>query len=339
MKTFLLTTLSFLAFTINSKAQWTLTGSSIYPTTITNNVGIGTASPLTPLDVKLATNQHIQFAPNVNGGYSGASGIVCINDANNAYTPLGFFASNYYFGNGNVGIGTTSPASKLAVATASANNSIDQTIAIIQSSGLAAFGGYIGQRVASSNTRQGLIVSGGASLTLQAQAYNMDFIMGAVTPTDDTNLRMRILANGNVGIGTSAPDQLLTVNGTIHSKSVVVDANIFPDYVFNSTYKLPTLTEVKTYIDQNHHLPDVPSAADVEKNGLNLGEMNKVLVEKVEELTLYLIEQNKQVAELNKQLIKQNTNLSDQQKANQSQQKQIDAMKKSLDDLNHKKTK
>jgi len=84
-------------------------------------------------------------------------------------------------------------------------------------------------------------------------------------------------------------------NGNLWSKQIVVAVtNPWPDYVFKSTYKLPSLTEVNTYIDQNHHLPDVPSAAEVEKNGLNLGDMNKVLVQKVEELTLYLIEEHKQ---------------------------------------------
>jgi hypothetical protein len=64
----------------------------------------------------------------------------------------------------------------------------------------------------------------------------------------------------------------------------------WPDYVFKPSYTLPSLTEVKSYIDQNHHLPEIPSAEQIEKDGLNLGEMNKVLVKKVEELTLYLIE-------------------------------------------------
>jgi len=128
--------------------------------------------------------------------------------------------------------------------------------------------------------------------------------------------RIRINFSGMVGIGTTTPDQKLTVNGTIHAKSVLVDMNIFPDYVFKPTYKLPSLTDVKTYIDKNHHLPDVPAAADVEKNGLNLGEMNKILVQKVEELTLYLIEKDKTERE--------------QKEINKIQQEQIDQLKQQM---------
>jgi len=86
-------------------------------------VGINTTSPIGMLDIKLDTNQHIQFVANVNGAYSGASGIVAINDANSAYTPMGFYASNYFFGNGNVGIGTTAPAAKLHI-----RNGIDRNL-------------------------------------------------------------------------------------------------------------------------------------------------------------------------------------------------------------------
>ena len=114
---------------------------------------------------------------------------------------------------------------------------------------------------------------------------------------------------GNVGIGTTAPDAKLAVNGTIHTKEVRVDLTGWSDYVFNKEYVLPTLMEVKNYIDKNHHLPDMPSEKEVLANGVNLGEMNKVLTKKVEELTLYLIAkddqlnaQQKDISELKRQL-------------------------------------
>lgn len=107
--------------------------------------------------------------------------------------------------------------------------------------------------------------------------------------------------NGNVGIGTSdTHGYQLAVNGTIHTKEVLVDLNNWPDYVFKPTYQLQPLPEVQNFINQNHHLPGMPSADEVEKDGVNLGEMNKALLKKVEELTLYLLEQQKQIDELKK---------------------------------------
>jgi hypothetical protein len=110
--------------------------------------------------------------------------------------------------------------------------------------------------------------------------------------------RFYIGNSGNVGIGTTIPDAKLAVAGTIHTKEVKVDLTGWPDYVFKPAYKLPSLAAVKTYIANNHHLPDMPSEQEVNRNGVNLGEMNKQLVKKVEELTLYLIEQQKQMEQL-----------------------------------------
>jgi len=106
-----------------------------------------------------------------------------------------------------------------------------------------------------------------------------------VTPVLITDL------NGNIGLNTPSPDPAyrLSVNGKIRAKEIRVETG-WADYVFDKSYELPSLTDIKTYISQNHHLPEIPSEAEIAKNGLNLGEMNKLLVKKVEELTLYLIE-------------------------------------------------
>ncbi len=113
--------------------------------------------------------------------------------------------------------------------------------------------------------------------------------------------RFAIAPGGNVGIGTSTPDQKLTVNGTIHSTQVKVDLNVpGPDYVFAKNYHLAGLKSVKSYIENNHHLSEIPTADQMQKEGVNLGELNVKLLKKVEELTLYLINQDKRIVILEK---------------------------------------
>lgn len=117
--------------------------------------------------------------------------------------------------------------------------------------------------------------------------------------------KMVIKSDGNVGIGITNPDVKLAVNGTIHSKEVKVDLIGWPDYVFEKEYNLPTLKEVAKHIKEKGHLQNIPSAKEVEKNGVKLGEMNKKLLQKIEELTLYTLQQEnrlKKLEEENKKL-------------------------------------
>lgn len=108
---------------------------------------------------------------------------------------------------------------------------------------------------------------------------------------DGTNeLRMVILGNGNIGVGTDNPTEKLAVNGTIRTQEIKVEASPWPDYVFEDDYQLSTLEETAKYIGENKHLPEVPSAAEIEANGVKLGEMNAILLKKIEELTLHLID-------------------------------------------------
>lgn len=100
-------------------------------------------------------------------------------------------------------------------------------------------------------------------------------------------------SSGNVGVGTSTPDAPLTIKGRIHAEEVKVDLSVpAPDYVFQKEYELNTLQEVQNYIRENGHLPNIPSAEHMERHGVELGNMEMKLLEKIEELTLYLIELN-----------------------------------------------
>ncbi|OMQ12526.1 tail fiber protein [[Flexibacter] sp. ATCC 35103] len=115
---------------------------------------------------------------------------------------------------------------------------------------------------------------------------------------------IRILKNGNVGIGATNPDSKLTVAGKIHAQEVKVTLSAgtaVPDYVFAKDYKLKSLNEVEEYIKQNSHLPEIPSAQEIEKNGLMLADMNMSLLKKIEEMTLYMIEQGKEIKNLKKE--------------------------------------
>jgi hypothetical protein len=106
--------------------------------------------------------------------------------------------------------------------------------------------------------------------------------------------RMRITSAGNIGVGTSNPLEKLSVNGKIRAHEIKVEMANWPDYVFMNTYKLPTLQETEKYIQEKGHLPAMPSAEEVRVNGVDLGEMNAKLLQKIEELTLYLIEMKKE---------------------------------------------
>ena len=111
-----------------------------------------------------------------------------------------------------------------------------------------------------------------------------------------------LASTGNIGIGTTSASEKLTVNGNILSKKVKVTQTGWPDYVFHTTYRLRPLVEVEQYIQLHHHLPEVPSSAEVEKDGLDLGDNQAELLKKIEELTLYIISLNKEVESLKKEI-------------------------------------
>ena len=114
--------------------------------------------------------------------------------------------------------------------------------------------------------------------------------------------RMSInLSNGNVGIGVASPAYRLEVCGTIRAKEVRVETG-WCDYVFEKDYELRSIDELEKFITDNKHLPGIAPASEVEKDGLKVGEMNKAMMEKIEELTLYVIQLSKDNKKLQEEI-------------------------------------
>lgn len=140
-----------------------------------------------------------------------------------------------------------------------------------------------------------------------------DFYIRSVAyqvPDDVGNLILNDIG-GFVGIGTSKPKEALSVNGNIRAREVKVETANWPDYVFADGYQLPSLKETAEFIEENKHLPGVPKAAEIEANGLSLGEMNKILMQKIEELTLHMIDKDKRIEALEKILNKKEEDKKD----------------------------
>lgn len=200
--------------------------------------------------------------------------------------------------NGNIGIGTINPQAKLEVIGDAyfSNVRVVEEVTTAETQWIFAKSGLdrqIGFALTNDKYKK-------AEIKLWEGNSHNPYISFSTAPSADVHAEehLRITKSGNVGIGTTDPKNKLSVQGTVWANEIKVSMTDGADWVFDPSYKLRSLAEVEAYIDENRHLPDVPSADDFRKHDLNVAEMDNTLLQKVEELTLYMIEMNKKVERL-----------------------------------------
>lgn len=194
------------------------------------------------------------------------------------WQPQGATTGNIYYNGGNVGIGSNVPASKL-----------DVTGGNLRLSRPGDNFGYVFQNA-----------GGGISLNIGYMTNN-DSAWFTGLPI------LTMLYTGNVGIGTTNPQYKLAVEGAIGARDIIVTNTPWSDYVFRPGYRLRPLSEVASYISKHGHLPEIPSEAEVKEKGVSVADVQAKLLAKIEELTLHLIQQEKDNRELRDRLTRLET--------------------------------
>ena len=260
----------------------------------------------------LATS-HVQYTTYYTGAGQGYA--LGVNGGQSSFEIQG--SNHQAFFRGNIGIGTTTPSSKLQVLSSTPIGAgLNSEVLITRFSTSVANQQSLDLKLRKYSTTDAAWWGNGLRLQRNIDdVYNSCYIdFGAAESnagggSDELGFGagnkeyMRISSSGNVGIGTTTPGSYkLAVAGKIAATGevkVFVDGTTeFPDYVFDPSYKLPTLEETEKYVKENHHLPEVPTAAEIAKEGMSLNEMNIILLKKVEELTLHLIEMKREIKEL-----------------------------------------
>jgi uncharacterized protein YaiE (UPF0345 family) len=248
-------------------------------------VGIGTENPTEKFTIETATNNYgmvhsdgsVKLGTYLQDGVQGSIGgqIGTVSDH-----PLGFFTNNLnsqvtLLQNGNFGIGTLIPADRLTVRTGV------NSLGITHTDGNIKVGTYVGG-----------LRSGGYLGTISD--HPLSFF------TNNGSAQVTLTQSGDMFIGTnnltSGAGYKLRVGGKIFSEEVRVQLqSAWPDYVFDKKYKKLSIEELEKYVNENNHLPNIPSAAEIEKDGQHLGEIQRKMLEKIEELSLYVIELKKEI--------------------------------------------
>lgn len=214
-----------------------------------------------------------------------------------------YFGPSFIVNSANVGIGITNPVAKLHIQ--NTGSSLGMLIDGNNSS-------YVGADLSINRTN----TSGGVGQSPAVQFNDGNSGTQIIQGSKNNGLQffrffdelgiwketMRIASNGNLGIGTSTPpvDYKLAVAGKVIADELKIKpyTSGWPDYVFNSKYQLTPLSELEKFIKTHQHLPEVPSAKEVTANGIEVGANQALLLKKIEEITLHLIELNKKVEEL-----------------------------------------
>lgn len=321
------------------------------------NVGVGTTAPTAKLELQTPNGTEQLRLSNSNGSYatftvtnSGAlnigspssnpvtleNGVVVGNSAGNFFMPA--FAQGSYMNNNTAYSleGVTDIGFRIALKGWGANKLLANYSGanfLIGSQIVSTTAGSA-HKVVTQQAIKPLIITGTGTVTNSASLYIEDAAAYAnPTASPVANHYSLWVAkgfsrfDGKVGIGTNnIGSHELAVEGTIGARKVrVTETTPWPDYVFSPIYKLPSLSEVENFIKQHRHLPDVPSAKEVNEKGLELGDNQAILLKKIEELTLYMID-------LQKQIEAQKERSRRQERIIQAQQDLLDRVEKAIKD-------
>ncbi len=269
-----------------SDDDWIIKEDDIYR--LAGKVGIGTSNPVAQLDLAdifTAGGMNLKIG---NDAY--------LTDVDQAHT-LGIFSQNNPE-SGAVKLGNSGPVlfgvdEKIGIGTHEPSTTLELNKNLY-------WGGNVGLCIANDNTDKWFIGMDGN------QKHTTDLLIGGFDNlSGGYSSFMVIKQNGNVGIGTGETHSYkLAVNGAILTEEVTVKVSEnWPDYVFHNDYELLSLDNLKSFINSNGHLPGIPSTEEVMADGIKLGEMNKLLLLKIEELTLYIIKQDARINEIRRKQI------------------------------------